>query len=65
MDPDALLERKSKAHPAQLSYGSSERTYRCDGHLLMEIRRDLIVDCSVTKATGTGERDARPGDGSR
>ncbi len=56
MDPDALLERKSKAHPSQLSYR---------GHVLMENRHDLIVDCSATKATGTGERDARPGDGSR
>ncbi len=48
-DPDALLARKSKAHPAQLSYR---------GHVLMENRHDLIVDCCVTKATGTGERDA-------
>ncbi len=48
-DPDALLARKSKAHPAQLSYR---------GHVLMENRHDLIVDCRVTQATGTGERDA-------
>lgn len=29
-DPEALLARKSKAHPAQLSYWASERTSRCD-----------------------------------
>ena len=48
-DPEALLARKSNAHPAQLSYR---------GHVLMENRHDLIVDCQVTQATGTGERDA-------
>ena len=48
-DPEALLARKSNAHPAQLSYR---------GHLLMENRHDLIVDCRVTQASGTGERDA-------
>ena len=41
-DPEALLARKSNAHPAQLSYW---------GH-------ELIVDCRVTQATDTGERDA-------
>jgi hypothetical protein len=48
-DPEALLARKSNAHQAQLSY---------QGYLLMENRHDLIVDCQVTQATGTGERDA-------
>ena len=42
-DPEALLARKSKAHPAQLSYR---------GHVLMDNRHDLIVDCRVTQATG-------------
>jgi transposase len=48
-DPEALLARKSNAHPAQLSYR---------GHVLMDNRHDLIVACQVTQATGTGERDA-------
>lgn len=48
-DPEALLARKSNAHPAQLSYR---------GHVLMDNRHDLIVECRVTQATGTGERDA-------
>ena len=34
-DPEALLARKSKAHPAQLSYR---------GHVLMDNRRYLLVD---------------------
>lgn len=48
-DPDALLCQKSKAHPALPSYR---------GHVLMDNRHALIVDCKVTQATGTGERDA-------
>jgi hypothetical protein len=48
-DPESLLARKSNAHPAQLSYRR---------HVLMDNRHDLIVDCRVTQATGTGERDA-------
>ncbi len=48
-DPDALLARKSNAHPAQPSYR---------GHVLMDNRHALIVDCRFTQATGTGERDA-------
>ncbi|MCS5694004.1 IS5 family transposase [Cyanobium sp. FGCU-6] len=48
-DPEALLARKSQAHPAQLSYR---------GHVLMENRHDLVVDCQVTLADGYGERDA-------
>ena len=49
VDPDALLCRKSKAHPALPSYR---------GHVLMDNRHALIVDCKVTQAVGTGERDA-------
>jgi transposase len=48
-DPDALLARKPKAHPAQLSYR---------GHVLMDNCHALIVDCKVAQAVGTGERDA-------
>ena len=48
-DPDALLARKSNAHPAQLSYR---------GHVLMENWHDLVVDCRVTLSDGYGERDA-------
>jgi len=48
-DPDALLARKSNAHPALPSYR---------GHVLMDNRHTLIVDCRVTQAVGTGERDA-------
>ncbi len=48
-DPEPLLACKCNAHPAQLSYR---------GHVLMENRHDLIFDCRVTQATGTGERDA-------
>jgi hypothetical protein len=44
-----LLARKSDAHPAQLSYR---------GHVLMDNRHALIVDCKVTQATGIGERGA-------
>jgi len=48
-DPEALLARKSKAHPALPSYR---------GHVLMDNRHDLIVDCRLTQADGYGERDA-------
>ncbi len=51
VDPDALLCRKSKTHPALPSYL---------GHVLMDNRHALIVDCRFTQATGTGERDAPP-----
>jgi IS5 family transposase len=44
-----LLARKSNAHPALPSYR---------GHVLMDNRHDLIVDCRVTQAVGTGEWDA-------
>jgi transposase len=49
IDPEALLARKSKAHPAQLSYR---------GHVLMDNRLDLVVDCKVSQADGYGERNA-------
>ena len=42
-DPDALLCRKSKANPTLPSYR---------GHVLMDNRHALIVDCKVTQATG-------------
>ncbi len=48
-DPDELLCRNSQAHPALPSY---------QGHGLMDNRQALIVDCRVTRAVGTGERDA-------
>ena len=48
-DPNALLARKSSAHPALPSY---------QGHVLMDNHHALIVDCQVTQAVGTGERDS-------
>jgi hypothetical protein len=48
-DPEALLARKSKAHLALPSYRE---------HVLMDNRHALIVNCKVTKAVSTGERDA-------
>jgi transposase len=48
-DPEALLARKSKAHPARPSY---------TGHVLMENRNGLVVGAQLTQATGTAERDA-------
>jgi len=44
-DPDALLARKSNAHPAQPSYR---------GHVLMDNRHELIVDCRVKKKKADG-----------
>ena len=44
-----MLARKSKAHPAPLSYR---------GHGLMDNRLDLVVDCRVSQADGYGERSA-------
>ena len=49
-EPDALLCRKSNAHPALPSYRLSKRTSRCDGHVQMDNRHALIVDCQVTQA---------------
>ena len=48
-DPEALLARKGKGKEAKLSYA---------GHVLMENRNGLIVNTTVTLATGTAERDA-------
>jgi len=47
-DPDARLAR-IKGKEAKLSYR---------GHLLVENRNGLIVDCALTKATGTAEPEA-------
>jgi hypothetical protein len=48
-DPDALLARKSNAQPALPGYR---------GHVLMDNRHALVVDCRVTQAAGYGEREA-------
>ena len=48
-DPDARLATKSKREGVHLSYL---------GHALMENRNGLAVDCDLTQATGTAERDS-------
>lgn len=48
-DPDAMLATKSNREGAKPSYM---------GHVLMENRNGLAVDCMVTRATGTAEREA-------
>jgi transposase len=48
-DKDALLFRKSKGVAAKLSYL---------GHILMENRNGLVVNATVTQATGRAEREA-------
>ena len=48
-DPDARLYKKARGREARLGYL---------GHLLMEHRSGLIVNATVTPATGHGERDA-------
>ena len=48
-DPDSRLYKKSKGKEAKMSYL---------GHALMENRNGLIVDGSITHATGTAEREA-------
>ena len=48
-DPDARLYRKSSGQPARLCYM---------GHVLMENRHGLVVDSTLTHATGTAERKA-------
>jgi transposase len=48
-DPEALLARKGKGKEAKLSYA---------GHVLVENGNGLIVNATVTPATGTAERDA-------
>ena len=46
--PDAMLATKSNREGAHLCY---------TGHALMENRNGLAVDCEVTQATGTAERN--------
>lgn len=48
-DPEARLYKKSDGTPAELAYL---------GHVLMENRNGLLVDCRLTLATGTAEREA-------
>jgi transposase len=48
-DPQALLARKGKGKESKLSYA---------GHVLMENRHGLAVDCCVTQATGRAEPEA-------
>ena len=48
-DPESRLMRKGKGKEAKLSYGA---------HALMENRNGLLVDISITAATGTSEREA-------
>jgi transposase len=48
-DPEARLARKGEGKEAKLSYA---------GHIVVENRHGLIVDCALTKATGTAEREA-------
>jgi transposase len=51
-EPDSLLLRKGPGKEAILSY---------TGHALMENRHGLLVGVSVTRATGTCEREAAQG----
>ena len=48
-DPDARLFRKGNGQSSRLCFM---------GHALMENRNGLIVDCELTKASGTAEREA-------
>jgi transposase len=48
-DPDARLYKKARGREARLGYL---------GHVLMEHRSGLLVDTTLTPATGYGERDA-------
>lgn len=48
-DPDARLCKKAGGHEAKLAYL---------GHLLTENRHGLIVSATVTRASGTAEREA-------
>jgi transposase len=48
-DPEALLTRKGKGKESKLSYA---------GHVLMENRHGLAVNCCVTPATGRAEPEA-------
>ena len=48
-DPDARLYKKAAGQAAKLCHM---------GHVLMENRNGLVLDTSLTKATGTAEREA-------
>ena len=48
-DPESRLFKKSKGKEAKLCYM---------GHVLMENRSGLVVDCRLTQANGTSERQA-------
>jgi transposase len=48
-DPEARLARKGRGKEAHLCYA---------GHLLAENRHGLIVECELTEASGTAEREA-------
>ena len=48
-DPEARLARKGNSQAAKLCYA---------GHSLTENRNGLIVECELTQATGTAEREA-------
>jgi len=48
-DPEARLARKGSGQEAKLCYA---------GHTLTENRNGLIVECELTQATGTAEREA-------
>jgi transposase len=48
-DPEARLARKGRGKEAHLCYA---------GHTLAENRNGLIVECELTAATGTAEREA-------
>lgn len=48
-DPEARLARKGRGKEARLCYA---------GHNLTENRNGLIVECELTQATGTAEREA-------
>ena len=48
-DPDARLYRKGRGQSARLCYMA---------HVLMENRNGLVVDSTLTQATGTAEREA-------
>jgi len=48
-DPEALLARKGRGKETKLCFA---------GHVLMENRNGLVVDVTVTQATGRAEREA-------
>jgi len=50
-DPDARLYKKAQRQAARLCHM---------GHVVMENRNGLVVEASVTHATGTAEREAAP-----